>query len=622
MTTPPKTKGLLLRPALVLLIVLMCSTLALAQTRKTTPEKEEPSIPTFVVRGRVVFDDTDRPVRRSQIALMRFPVRGEQSSSVTDRDGKFVIEGVPSGMYFAWINSPGIIAPFAFMKIGENGPEDAVNVKAIKEYCTEVIVSGSDVDVTIHARRGGIISGKVTYSDGEPAINAIMGISRYDEKKPVRVFAGLSAAGLLSAHTDDRGRYRISGLPPGEYIVSAAEKNTVTKNLRARRDMGGLDSLFGSSDALAVAYYGGAGKIDDALRLQVEANSELADIDVTLADTTPHTIHGSVIAKLDRIALPGATITIRRPEQTDWFAQNNQQVRTDEQGVWVLEDVPDGVYSLRVTPPDDIPIPGAEIKQAEPDDDDDPSPMKELPTRKFVANETQITVAGGDLIVEPIALPEGASISGTIETPPSLNPEKQPYGQPVQINWRYEGEVITNYRNTTISYDGNFSIEGLHEGKVFLTAGIGYSYGGPTETASNYYLKSITLNGADVMRRSITITEGQSLKNVHIAIAENPAKAIIKLVDAEGKPVVGRRVAVVPADEAKWSFAREIISGITDAQGNMPLTCAPGEYLVIVPTADDLWPPSPANISGHSQTAQRVKLNSGTNQPITVTLLP
>src|ERR1044072_4778638 len=343
MTTPPKTKGLLLRPALVLLIVLMCSTLALAQTRKTTPEKEEPSIPTFVVRGRVVFDDTDRPVRRSQIALMRFPVRGEQSSSVTDRDGKFVIEGVPSGMYFAWINSPGIIAPFAFMKIGENGPEDAVNVKAIKEYCTEVIVSGSDVDVTIHARRGGIIQGKVTYSNGGRAINPIMVIGRKDEKKPVRVFAGLSAAGLLSAHTDDRGRYRISGLPPGEYIVSAAEKNTVTKNLRARRDMGGLDSLFGSSDALAVAYYGGAGKIDDALRLQVEANSELADIDVTLADTTPHTIHGSVIAKLDRIALPGDTLNIRRPDQTDWFAQNNQQVRTDEQGVWVLEDVPDGV---------------------------------------------------------------------------------------------------------------------------------------------------------------------------------------------------------------------------------------------------------------------------------------
>lgn len=623
MTALPKTKCLVFRPTVVLLVLVTCTTIALSQKRGTAPpEKEEPPIPTYTVRGRVVFDDTDRPIRRSQITLIQFPTRGEQASSATDRDGRFVMDHVHSGVYFAWVNSPGIIAPFAFMNIRENGPEEAVNVKAIKEYCTEVIVNGGDVNVTIHARRGGIISGKVTYSDGEPAINAIMSIIRPNEKEPTRVFAGLSAAGLLSAHTDDRGRYRISGLPPGEYVVSAAEKNTLMKNQRAGRDIGGLDSLFGSSDALSVTYYGGGSKIADALKLQVEANSELADIDVILPDTTPHAIRGSVIAKLDRIPLPGASVTIRRKDQADWFAQTNPQVRTDEQGVWALEDVPDGAYSVRVTAPDDIPVPGVETKPADNDDDDDePNQKKQVPTRKFVANETQITVAGGDLIVEPIELAEGASISGTIEAPAALNPDKQPYGRPVQIIWRYEGEVRAGSRNSTFAYNDNFTIEGLHEGKVYLTAALGYP-GGPDQTSPAYYVKSITLNGADVMRRPITVAEGQSIKNVHIVFVEGQAKGIIRLVDAEGKPAGERRVAIVPVDEAKWSFSREILSGLTDAQGNMPVTCAPGEYLVIVASTDDLWPPSPENIRQHSQTAQRIKLNSGTNPPIMITLIP
>ena len=621
MTALPKTKCWVFRSTVILLIVAACTTLTLSQTKGTAPpEKEEPPIPTFTVRGRVVFDDTDRPVRRSEISLMQFPVRGEQVGSATDREGRFVINNVRSGVYFAWVNSPGIIAPFAFMKINENGPEEAMNVKAIKEYCTEVIVNGSDVNVTIHARRGGIISGKVTYSDGDPAINAIMAIIRRNEKEPVRVFAGLSAAGLLSAHTDDRGRYRISGLPPGEYVVSASEKNTVMKEQRARRDMGGLDSLFGSSDALSVTYYGGGNKIDDALKLEVEANSELADIDVVLADTTPHAVRGSVIAKLDQIPLAGATVVIKRKDQTDWFAQNNQQVRTDEQGQWILEDVPDGVYSLQVTGPDDIPVPGAQPKPAASDDDDDPSSVKQVPTRKFVANETPITVAGGDLIVDPIALPEGASISGTVETPASFSPEKAGY-MPVQINWRYDGENLAAPRNSAFAYNGTFSIEGLHEGKVYLTAALGNAYG-LDSTVSNYYVKSITLNGSDLMRRSITIAEGQSIKNVHVVFAEGQAKGSIRLVDAEGKPVSGQRVAVVSVDEAKWSFGREIISGITDVQGNMPVTCAPGEYLVIVASADDLWPPSAENIGRHSQTAQHIKLNSGANQPVIVMLTP
>ena len=56
-----------------------------------------------------------------------------------------------------------------------------------------------------------------------------------------RVLTGMNGAALLSFQTHDCGRYRISGLPPGEYVVSAIEKNTIPERSSAR-------SLFGHDE--------------------------------------------------------------------------------------------------------------------------------------------------------------------------------------------------------------------------------------------------------------------------------------------------------------------------------------------------------------------------------------
>src|SRR5262249_28184802 len=152
--------------------------------------------------------------------------RVAEHSSATDREGRFAIENVPTGVYFAMVNLPGIISPLAFMTLSERGPSENYDLKAIREFCAEIIVDGSNVDATIHARRAGVISGKITSSDGEPAIDAQVAIIRRTGKKSTRVLTGFTAAALMSLRTDDRGRYRIAGIPPGEYVVSAAETNT------------------------------------------------------------------------------------------------------------------------------------------------------------------------------------------------------------------------------------------------------------------------------------------------------------------------------------------------------------------------------------------------------------
>lgn len=600
-------------PKLSLIFCLFISPVGV-NAQKPPEFQKQPDIPTFVVRGRVVYDNTDRPVRRAQVLLSELVNRrpGPDLTTATDRDGRFVLANVPPGSYFAFINEPGVITPLAFMAMGENGPLQSPDLKSLKEYCTEVVVNSSDVEVTVRAYRGGAISGKVTYSDGDPAVNADIAIIRRTNEKSSRILAGLNATALMALHTDDRGRYRVTGLPPGEYLVSAGEKNTAPGNKTNRGY--GLDELFGSADALAVTYYGGTTNVADALKLQVERQSELTDIDITLPDLTPHAIRGSVIAKLDRIPLPGATIALRMKEQPDWLDRGARQITTNDQGQWVVEDVPDGTYILKISPPSDIPIPGASPLPVS-DESEEFRGAVQFPTRKFVPTQATVSVSGGDLVVEPIALAEGASISGTIEVPGEL---KENEGIFFQIVWQYEGESQPGPRHSTGAYGESFVIEGLQEGKVYLSA-MFMPYGLKDEQ-SKYYVKSISLNGADITHKPIALKEGQSVKGVRIVIGQGRGNATVKVINAEGKPATWLRVALVPADPSRWLFANEIIEGTTDSKGETSFSSAPGEYLVIVNTVDGAWPLNAEAIRLRSEAAPRIKLSSGENKKIVVTV--
>ena len=92
----------------------------------------------------------------------------------------------------------------------------------------------------------------------------------------------------------------------------------------------------------------------------------------------------------------------------------------------------------------------------------------------------------------------------------------------------------------------------------------------------------------------------------------------MKLTDGEGKPLPAKRLAIIPVDEGRWLFTNEIVAGATDTRGAFTFTAAPGEYLVIVASANDLWPPTPEIIGQRATTAMHIKLNSGDNQPVTV----
>src|ERR1700681_4860364 len=85
-------------------LVILCALelAATAQDKPPAPIPSQPETPVAksTVKGRVVYEDTARPLRRSPIMLFQL-TDGPELTSATGREGRFVIKDVPAGIYFA-----------------------------------------------------------------------------------------------------------------------------------------------------------------------------------------------------------------------------------------------------------------------------------------------------------------------------------------------------------------------------------------------------------------------------------------------------------------------------------------------------------------------------------------
>jgi hypothetical protein len=483
----------------------------------------------------------------------------------------------------------------------------------VGDYCTEVEVNDdNDVEVTVHARPGGAVSGKVSYADGDPAPNILINVLRRQGKELLPIFTGISPSTLVRMHTDDRGTYRITGLPPGEYLIAAAETHTAPDS--RTRGYGGFDELF-MSDALSSTYYGGSGSLKDATPLNIELGTEVADIDITLAEVVTHALGGTVTARVDGVVLPGANISITNRERPTWQREGTRQTTTDKEGKWVFAEVPDGTYAIKVSPPYSVPLAGAEV---EPERNPEEEP-RERRMRHFVAKEFDVTISGGDVIGLAVELAEGATISGVVELPPAPKPDPAEGDDTfIMIRWTYDGSQASEYPNSGPAYGGRFKLEGVQPGKIYLNASV-TRRGIPDK---RWYVKSITLNGRDVMTKPLIVREGETIQGVRIVIAGDFAAGEILLVDQGGKPISKKPVYIVPSDPALWLSQDGIISGFTDPNGAFSFKAPPGEYLVILPKASELNLSWPELMRTYAAAAPHLKLESGQNKNQIITATP
>jgi protocatechuate 3,4-dioxygenase beta subunit len=313
--------------------------------------------------GVVVSDETPpRPVRRATVSLVA-PDLGVPLSTVTDDEGRFAFAGVPAGHYAVVASKPAYVGAFYGSKRPGRGPGVPVAVRP-----------GAVVDrVSLTLTRGSVITGMLRLPSGEPAHNMpVIAIAVETSGGTTRwTYAGGRTA------TDDRGEYRIFGLPAGEYLVIAQPSGLImgsptgaadapqttpaevswAEEMARGRATGGAPSVAapprGPTANYATVFYPGTADAARAAPVRVESGEERRGVDFALMLVPTARVSGTIV---DRNGQPLRNVSIALNAPGDrlslaGIAGGRPAVTSAADGSFTMPAVAPGRYQLAARAP-------------------------------------------------------------------------------------------------------------------------------------------------------------------------------------------------------------------------------------------------------------------------------
>lgn len=193
------------------LIPLLFCLLITAQAQ--SPPNQTPTT-TGSITGRVTINGQPAP----GILMVAQPSPNSQRDSiaeaVTDDEGRYQLTGLAAGRYVVLARAPG----FALAETNNlyaSGPTASVtDGQAVK---------GIDFALV----PGAVITGRVTDAEGKPVIRERVTLFRSDARGQKLLYNNQTLSASMF-NTDDRGLYRIYGLPAGSYLVSVGRDDNST----------------------------------------------------------------------------------------------------------------------------------------------------------------------------------------------------------------------------------------------------------------------------------------------------------------------------------------------------------------------------------------------------------
>ena len=145
-------------------------------------------------------------------------------------------------------------------------------------------------DIDFHMIQGGVIAGRVIDEDGEPMSGVTVQVLRATFQDGER---RLQPAGGM-ARSDDRGEFRIFGLAPRHYYVSATRRGMMDFFNGPGEVRDGPLSMPQQSEGYAVSYYPGTTEMSAASSIDVKAGDEQR-VNFTLVPTRTYKVTGKVM---------------------------------------------------------------------------------------------------------------------------------------------------------------------------------------------------------------------------------------------------------------------------------------------------------------------------------------
>jgi len=269
------------------------------------------------VAGRVVDAVSRTPIADATVMLVptvhQFPPGAINTTAITDANGKFSIQPLPSGRYRVYIRKTG------FARVPAASNAQTIDVGAGQ--------SVTDLELALHA--GASIAGRILDASGRPApllrVSALRQATGLD-KTTVATTAPM-------AQTNDRGEFRLDDLDAGNYLVIAAPYPRPFAPPKA------------GAMASAPTYYPGTRDSQTAQVLTVVAGQVVADLRFSLVPLPAHEVSGVVT---DEAGLPLAgTIVLLMSDPTEGGTATPATGQTDQDGAFRIGGIVSGSYEVR-----------------------------------------------------------------------------------------------------------------------------------------------------------------------------------------------------------------------------------------------------------------------------------
>jgi hypothetical protein len=288
--------------------------------------------------------DTGKPARFATVALTASPKLDEKNDdgealpaaeiTVTDIEGRFRMEAVEPGRYYAFATQEGYLDPALgvdpdkLRSLGSDRERHLYSIEAWKDHMKEVSVAARRTsEVSLEIERAAEIAGTVNFDDGSPAIGIRFEVFRKTEKKGwMPVGLPLMDTWTLHAQSDGHGRYSITNLQAGEYKVCALMP-TETEAAAPRVCLGGV---FRTKDAKTV---------------KVASGETAGGVDLEIPLSGLHSVGGTVIALFDGHPVQHGTVRLLYADDRE----KARETELDDDGSFGFEYVPKDNYVLVVT---------------------------------------------------------------------------------------------------------------------------------------------------------------------------------------------------------------------------------------------------------------------------------
>jgi hypothetical protein len=569
---------------ILIFLVLVSASSLFGQEIETVVEKVQPVPANSTIRGRVFYLDSGRPVRRTSVLFVSSGnSAGPNLSALTDNEGYFQVAKVKAGKYFALVNAPGVVSPLAFID-PRRSPREFFDESTIG--FDPILVNGvDDIDVNIPVRRGGAISGRVTYADGDPAVGVRVEILRRVGSDLVPVLSSFAVFGSVTNNaagvyqTDDRGYFRYAGLPAGQFTIRVNENVDHTEKAK-RQYSDPDDNIFGTSSFLTV-YYPDISDPAQAQTVDIELGQEHPEINILIPDRALRKLEGKVVSGKEGAPLKNVRLYLKRKGERagrsfPGGANKQQDTTSDEKGIWRFEQLPPGTYEIAAEPPSESEY-DYEITYGSNSANSNLRPKKEKPVH-YARQVREVTIGEKDQNDLVLKLDPAGKVSGAITVENSKEfPDYVSIGlfneegleiasESLWVSSMGDGTKIEKY------IQRDFVIDQVPPGKVYLRVFV------PDQ---NFYVKSALLKNTDLLLNLIDVAEGQFLDGLQVTFGVDVGTLKGKVVNDKNDPEVKAEFFLIPTDSTKRRNPSFYVRGYSKEEGAFEIKSGPGEYAVI-----------------------------------------